>query len=148
MGRSAGALTDHELLTPLTKKVSRVPVSWQNWANAPTTATLVPSSTVSAIWFPSPGSRVSTPAGAGTRPMGIFHRTGAAPAATARLAAASTVTAMAHSIVRRSMYCMRSMLLSSRTGGRFSFLLRLELSATGTRPAGVGCVGERGGLPT
>ena len=48
-GRSAGALTDHELLAPLTKKLSRVPVSWQNWANAPTTGTLAPSSTVSAI---------------------------------------------------------------------------------------------------
>ena len=91
--------------------------------------------------FYSPGNRVSTPAGAGTRPMGIFHRTGAAPAVAARVAAASTVTAMAHSIVRRSMYCMGLMLLSRRAGQRFSFLLRLELSATPTRPAGVGNVG-------
>src|SRR5271166_2680794 len=67
--------------------------------------------------------------------MGIFHRTGAAPAVAARVAAASTVTARAHSIVRRSMYCMGLMLLSRRAGQRFSFLLRLELSATPTRPA-------------
>ncbi len=32
MGRSAGALTDHAMLVPLTKKVSRVPLSWQNCA--------------------------------------------------------------------------------------------------------------------
>ena len=48
IGRSAGAFTDHELLAPLTKKVNRVPVSRQNWANAATTGLLAPSSTVSA----------------------------------------------------------------------------------------------------
>jgi len=36
------------------------------------------------------------------------------------------------------------MLLSRRAGQRFSFPLRLELSATRTRPAGVGNVGESG----
>ena len=78
MGRSAGALTDHDGLAPLTKNVNRVPVSRQNCANAPTTGTLVPSSTVSANWLPSPGSRVSTPAGGGIRPTGIFHLMGTA----------------------------------------------------------------------
>src|SRR5271156_82163 len=55
---------------------------------------------------PPNGPPSSTPAGAGIRPKGIFHRTGPAPAAPARLAAASTVTAMAHSMARRFMYCI------------------------------------------
>jgi hypothetical protein len=42
-------LTDQDGLAPLMKKVSRVPLSWANCANAPTTGTLTPSSTVSAI---------------------------------------------------------------------------------------------------
>jgi len=49
MGRNAGALTVQELLAPLMKKVNRVPVSWASCANAATTGTLMPSSTVSAI---------------------------------------------------------------------------------------------------
>ena len=106
MGRSAGALTDHELLAPLTKKVNRVPVSRQNCANAATTGTLAPSSTVNASWLPSPGSRVSTPTGAGTRPSGIVHRSGAAPAPAARLMATTMPAAIAHNIVRRSMALM------------------------------------------
>ena len=75
-GTQRRALTDHELLAPLTKKVSRVPVSRQNCANAATTGTLAPSSTVSANWLPSPGNRASTPDGGGIRPRGISHRTG------------------------------------------------------------------------
>ena len=107
MGRSAGALADHDGLAPLTKNVSRVPVSRQNCANAPTTGTLAPSSTVSANWLPSPGSRVSTPAGGGIRPTGIFHLMGTAVLTGARLIAATTPTAIAHSRVRRSMSGMR-----------------------------------------
>jgi hypothetical protein len=38
----------HDWLTPLGKKVRRTPLSRQNWANAATTAVLVPSSTVNA----------------------------------------------------------------------------------------------------
>jgi hypothetical protein len=49
MGRSAGALTDHEPLAPLTKNVNRVPLSRQKSANAPTTCALAPSSMVNAI---------------------------------------------------------------------------------------------------
>ena len=105
MGRNAGALTDQEGFAPVTKKVSRVPVSRQNCANEPTTETLAPSSTVSAMLLPPPGSRVSTPAGATAGPSGIFHRTGLAPAIAARLVAVTNITAIAHSIVRRSIFC-------------------------------------------
>src|SRR6202022_5065318 len=70
IGRSCGALIDQEGFTPLTKKVIRVPLSRQNAAKAATTSVLTPSSTVNANRFPSPGRRVSTPFGGGTRPVG------------------------------------------------------------------------------
>src|SRR6188472_3741962 len=75
-GRSAAALTDHDGLAPLTKNVSRVPVSRQNWANAPTTGTLAPSSTVSASWLPSLGSWARTPEGRGDRAQRNFPSDG------------------------------------------------------------------------
>ena len=100
IGRSAGALSDHDALAPFTKKVSRVPVSLQNWPKAATTALLAPSSTVRANWLPSPGSRISTPTGAGTRASGTISRT--APATGGRVTAATTPAAIAASMVRRS----------------------------------------------
>lgn len=101
MGASSGALTDHDVFTPLGKNVSRTPLSRQNWAQAATTAELVPSSTVRANWLPSPGSRVTMPCGAGTCAL-----TGCVMSARAvsRLvaAAARTPIAMARNIVRLS----------------------------------------------
>jgi len=73
---------------------------------------------------------VSTPAGAGTFPNGIFHRTGAA-LANARLVAATKTAAMAHSIVRRSMLCMQSKLPQRNGPKTVATLLRHELSALG-----------------
>src|ERR1700741_1028093 len=100
MGRSAAALSDHDALAPLTKKVSRVPVSRQNWPNAGTPGLLAPSSTVRANWLPSPGSLISTPTGAGTRASGTISRT--APATGGRVIAPTTPAAIAAHTVRRS----------------------------------------------
>ena len=66
-----------------------------------------------------PGQPGEHPAGAGTRPSGIFHRT--APAAGARLMANSTPSAMAHSIVRRSVYCMGQNSTRRRVGWKILF---------------------------
>jgi hypothetical protein len=75
---------------------------------------------------------VSTPAGAGILPIGIFHRTGVPPAVAARLTAATTVAAMAHNIVRRSMYSMRLLSLSSRSVERFLSLCALSFRRRAT----------------
>src|SRR6186713_1758031 len=99
MGRSAAALSDHDALAPLTKKVSRVPVSRQNWPNAATTGLLAPSSTVRANWLPSPGSRVSTPTGGATLTLGM---SGVAAAAGVLVIAAMVPTAIAANTVRLS----------------------------------------------
>jgi hypothetical protein len=103
-GRSAGALSDHDGLTPLTKKLKRVPVSRQNCANAATTELLTPSSTVKASWLPSPGNLVRTPTGAGTRASGTISRT--ARATGGRVTAATTPAAIAANSVRRSTLVM------------------------------------------
>jgi hypothetical protein len=66
------------------------------------TAVLVPSSTVSASWLPSPGSRVSRPAGArlaDTPPRVVSARAAGTPAA-------NTAAAIAASAARRSMVAM------------------------------------------
>jgi hypothetical protein len=95
----APTLSVQDLLSPLTKKVSRVPVSRQNWANAATTGLLAPSSTVRANWLPSPGSRVSTPTGGATLVRGII---GDARAAGPLVTTAMVPTAMAANTVRLS----------------------------------------------
>jgi hypothetical protein len=71
MGRSARALALHDALAPLTKKVSRVPVSRQNRAKAATTSESAPSSTVSATRRPTGGRRVNSPSGTAARLLPI-----------------------------------------------------------------------------